>query len=401
MKKKMTVAVIGCGEFAKHFVPLFQAHPYVEKVYICDLIRERVEAYHEKFHAEIIDSFETALADPSIDSIAVFVQRHLHGPIVKAALEAGKNVYSAVPMASTVEECGEIVRLVEKTGLIYMMGETCIYYPCAMYCKKEYDKGTFGKFVYGESQYHHDLSHFSQNFREDKPNSAVPPFLYPTHSTAMLLYATGAHVVKVSAVGYRDTEPDTPFKEGANPWDNPFSNEYSLMQLSNGGTIRVNECRRIGYKAPSSYISAFYGTQGCYQFNNAQHLVTELTKVGVNLHDVSGEINPTAMTEHQTEANFKQLVANHTWQWTDPSPVQTETCRRLPKSYENLPSGHMFSHQMLIDDFCTAVYEHRLPTVNAWLAARYTVPGLVAHESAMRGGELMTVPDFGDAPNKF
>ena len=106
----MTVAIIGCGEFARHFVPLFQHHPYVEKVYICDLIPERVQEYHTLFGAEIIGSFEEALARPDIDSIAVFAQRHLHGPLVTAALKAHKNVYSAVPMASNVEECGEIIK---------------------------------------------------------------------------------------------------------------------------------------------------------------------------------------------------------------------------------------------------------------------------------------------------
>lgn len=53
--------------------------------------------------------------------------------------------------------------------------------------------------------------------------------------------------------------------------------------------------------------------------------------------------------------------------------------------------------KLLIDDFCSAVHNKSLPTVNAWLAARFTVPGLVAHESALAGGVLMDVPDFGDS----
>ena len=163
--KTFNIAVIGCGEFAASFVKLFQLHPAIGEVYVCDKIREKAEAYADKFGCPIVESFEEVLSREDIHAVAVFVQRHLHGPIVKAALEAGKHVYSAVPMASTVEECGEIVDLVKKTGLTYMMGETCIYYPCAMYCKKEYEKGTFGRFVYGESQYYHDLSHFPKDFR--------------------------------------------------------------------------------------------------------------------------------------------------------------------------------------------------------------------------------------------
>ena len=130
MKEKFTVALIGCGAFAKNFVPLFKAHPYVEKFYVCDLIPEKAAEYCETFGVESIPTFEEVLARPDIDAVAIFVQRHLHGPVVTAALKAGKHIYSAVPMASTVEECGEIVKLVEETGLTYMMAETCVYYPC-------------------------------------------------------------------------------------------------------------------------------------------------------------------------------------------------------------------------------------------------------------------------------
>lgn len=401
--EKIRICIIGCGDFAQHFVPLFLAHPYVERVFACDIIPERAADYKKRFDIEIIESFDEAIKRDDINAIAVFVERHKHGEFVCRALKAGKHVYSAVPMASTVEECREIVELVKATGLTYMMGETCIYYPCSMFCKREFEKGRFGDFVYGEAQYHHDLSHFPKNFIDDRPASAVPPFFYPTHSTAMLLNAIGDHVVKVSAVGYRDNEPNTPYRKGENPWDNEFSDEFSLMQLAGGGTIRINECRRIGYKAPSSYVSAFYGTKGAYQFNNAQHLVTDLTPSGISLEDVSDEVNPIAMTAHKSDADFKQKVANHTWQWTDRSPMQDETTAarsHLPPEYMAVPSGHMNSHRFLVDDFCSAVYTKKLPPVNAWVAARYTIPGLVAHQSALLGGVLLEVPDLGDAPKE-
>lgn len=195
MKDKYNICILGCGAFASAFVELFKRHPYIGKVYVCDLIQTKAENYSHKFGVEIIDIYEEALNRSDIDAVAVFVERHNHGPVVLAALEAGKHVYSAVPMASTVEECKQIVKTVERTGLTYMMGETCIYYPCSMYCKKEYERGTFGEFVYGESQYHHDISHFGQTFIDDRPHSAVPPFLYPTHSTSMLLNAIGDHVI--------------------------------------------------------------------------------------------------------------------------------------------------------------------------------------------------------------
>lgn len=397
MHEKLRVAVIGCGAFAKFFVPLFQAHPLVEYTAVCDLIPERAAKYAADFSVPVIPTFEEALERRDINAIAVFTQRHTHGPLVIAALKAGKDVYSAVPMASSVDDCAAILETVRSTGRTYMMGETCIYYPCSMFCKREYEKGTFGHFVFGESQYFHDLSHFSEDFRADRPHSAIPPMLYPTHSTSMLLHALSDRAVKVSACGYRDQEEDTPFRRDVNPWGNEFSGEFSLMQLAGGGVARVSEVRRIGYKSPSSYISGFYGTKASYQFSNAQHVLTRLTAKGVDLTDVSDEINPEAMTKakYAGDPEFMQKAANHVWQGDSPSPMQAERRASLPASYAAARNGHMASHQLLIDDFCTAVYAGTKPSVDALLAARYTVPGLIAHESAMRGGVLLDVPDLG------
>ena len=398
MKNKMTVCIIGCGRFSRFFVPLFKAHPTVEKVYVCDLISEKAQEYSQNFDVEIINTFEEAVSRKDITAVAIFTQRHTHGDLVVRALRAGKDVYSAVPMAISVEDCKSIIDAVKETKQIYMMGETCVYYPSSMYCRQEYKKGTFGNFVYGESQYFHDLSHFPDSFTSDRPASAVPPFFYPTHSTAMILHATNSFVTKVSGVGYVDKEENTPFAKGENYWDNTFSNEFSLMQLACGGIARVAECRRIGYKAPSSFVSGFYGTKASYQFNNAQHLVTHLTEKGVDLEDVSDLINPTKMTENKDSQTFKHDVANHKYQWYDFSPMQKEFFDALPEEFKAIPecNGHMASHQLLIHDFCSACQTRKQPYVNAWRAARYTIPGLIAHQSALAGGALMDVPDFGE-----
>ena len=400
MGGKLNIAFIGCGDFAKNFVPLFKLHPLVEKVYVCDLIAERAEEYSKKFSVEIVASFEEVLKRRDINAVAIFAQRHLHGPLVLQALSAGKHVYSAVPMASEVEQCQQIVAKVAETGLTYMMGETCYYYPSSMLCRYKFQEGFFGKFVYGEAQYHHDISHFPANFRADKRSAGVPPFFYPTHSTAMLLAAADSYCTRVVAFGYEDTEGDGIFEKGVNQWDNVFSNSYSLMKLANGGTARINECRRIGYKAPSSYVSSFYGTKGAYQFSNAQHILTKLTEKGVDLQDISDDVNPIEMTRHKDEVDFKQKVANHTWQWNMFSPVQKTEYDRLPESFKKNGSvnGHMASHQLLVDDFCTAVFFGSMPPVNAWRAARWTIPGLLAHQSALKNGEAMDVPDCGEAP---
>ena len=177
------------------------------------------------------------------------------------------------------------------------------------------------------------------------------------------------------------------------------------MKLANGGTARITEARGFGYKSPSSYISGFYGTKGSYEFSNAQHLYyekyVEAGKEKVHLTDVSDYVNPAEMTENRELPDFKERVANGDWQWSSFSPVQQNDVDRLPAEFEGLINGHMASHKFLIDDFCTAAYEHKIPKLNAWFAARSNLPGLVAIESAKQGGALMDVPDFGDAPKEW
>src|SRR5690606_31675660 len=102
--------------------------------------------------------------------------------------------------------------------------------------------------------------------------AGVPPMHYPTHTTGSLVSATGAHVVKVACHGFRDDHhPDEVFGEGRNDWDNPFSNETALMHMSNGGTCRVSEYRRIAFKLAATYISAFYGTNATYHGGFVDH----------------------------------------------------------------------------------------------------------------------------------
>lgn len=399
--EKLSVAFIGCGNFAKRFVPLMQAHPYVEKVYVCDLIREKAEAYAKRFGAEIVDTFEEVLARGDINCIANFTQRHLHGDIVIRALKAGKHVYSAVPMAPTVEECQEIVRLVKETGLTYLMGETCYYYPCAMYCREAYREGKFGNFTYGASQYYHHIDTISYGKRPGE--GGMPPLLYPTHSTGMILSAVNSYATKVVCFGYEDKTNDGRFGVGCNYWDNTYSNQYVLMKLANGGTARVTEARTFGISKPSSYISALYGTKAGYEFSNAQHILIEKDPAEPNkerafVTDVSDYVNPTAMADHKHEPDFMTRVANGEWQVHDFAKVQAEETKRLPASFEGLPNAHMASHQFLIDDFCKAAYTGEIPALNAWTSARYTIPGLVAIESCKLGGVPLDVPDCGDAP---
>lgn len=404
MKQKIRIGFVGCGQFAKHFIPLFKAHPACEYVALCDTFRDRAEDYMEKFGCNrIFDTFEEMVQSDDLNAIAIFAQRHIHGPMAIAALKAGKHVYSAVPMASSIEEIKEIVRLVGETGLTYSMGETGIYRPAAIFCRQKYASGEMGDLVYAEAQYHHDMKGLYHIFERTEKESwkkvaGIPPFFYPTHSTSMVLSATKARALKVAAFGYEDkVDPDIFGKEEQNYWNNPFSNSSMLLKMSDNSVVRISENRRVAWQCPETYISAFNGTKASYEFSLVHHsyLTMAPDKYKCEYEDVSDLLNPAELTAHKGEPDFINQFVHGKWGGGE-APIQKSS--RLPKEFDTLPTGHSGTHKFMVDDFCQAYMTGKLSPTNAWQAARYNIPGLTAHESALRGGELMDVYDCGDPP---
>ena len=407
MKKKMRIAIIGCGQFARFFVPLFKAHPVVEKVYVCDLIRERAENYAQKFDVEIIDSFEEALSSEKVNAVAIFTQRDRHGPMVIQALKAGRHVYSAVPCSVSVDDIIEIERLVRETRLTYSMGETGYYRAAALFCRREFKKGTFGRFSYAEAHYNHDIRNMETSFRssggEDwKKYAGIPPFFYPTHSTSMVLSCMpGVYAKRVVGMGFRNSPRNDIYgTDGQNLYDNPFANETMLMELSNGGVARISENRCVGWCAPETYISQFYGSDAGYEFSVANHYLAKWAPEDdhrVKMTDVSDELQPLSISKlirENHDAAIQEIARGAGF--TESAPIHPVS--RLPRTYDGMPNGHNGTHHFLVDDFCRAYETGKLSPTNIWAVARYNIPGLLAHQSALNGNIPMDVPDLGDAP---
>ncbi|MFT4051818.1 MAG: Gfo/Idh/MocA family oxidoreductase [Microbacterium sp.] len=394
-----SLGIVGAGQFSGQFSKLFHAHPLVTEVYVTDLLPERAAALVERQSlAGTFDSFEDML-DSDVDAIAIFTQRWTHGPLVVQALRAGKHVYSAVPMAVTADEIAAIIEAVRETGLTYMMGETSHYNPATVYARERVAEGAFGRIFYAEGDYVHDMdlgfyAAYQYSGGENWQRTAsYPPMLYPTHSVGGVLGAIGGHAVSVSCIGVRDERGDGVFDREISMFDNDFSNATALFELAGGGSMRINEFRRVGY--PSHIRESrfrYFGTDGSF----------EQTAVSALWQDRSGV---TDVTE-QVETKASMSLDDPSLADVDPAlrdafvsglaPVHDAS--RLPNELQGLPNGHEGSHHFLVDDFATAVATNTLPPVNAWVAARYTLPGIAAHESALRGGERIAVPDFGDAP---
>lgn len=392
--------MLGAGGFSCAFLPLFKAHPLVSDVYLAEKMPDRLANAAERFQIQTTFTCYEDLLKSDVDAIAVFSQRWMHAPQAVQALQAGKHVYSAVPAAISIEELQALIAAVKETGLIYMMGETSYYQPAMVLCRKRFDAGEMGRFVYAEGEYYHDMEHGfygpyqGSNGEEWQKYASYPPMFYPSHSCGAILSVTGARMSSVSCLGFVDDHEDGIFDKELSHWDNNFSNESALFRTSDGGMVRINEFRRVGLRsvATGSVRCSIYGTDACYEEqSNARAWVNHGGEIEDLVEKLKCEPNyhPSASKDIDVEGVqddfFSSLSAVHDRD-------------RLPAEFAGLPNGHFGSHQFLVDDFVRSCISGALPPVNVWTAASYCAPGIVAHESALREGERLQIPDLGVAP---
>jgi predicted dehydrogenase len=400
----MKIGILGVGKFAQNFIPLFKLHPLVEEVVLCDMDDAKLSENMKK-HSIIrgTTSFDELL-ETDVDSIAIFTQNWMHGPQAEKALLAGMNVYSSVPAGITFDEVERLVKAVNKSKKTYMIGETSYYYPEVIYCRKQYDAGKFGRIVYGEGEYYHDMDHGLYDVKkwrggkDWKKIAGNPPMYYPTHSTSCILSVTGAHMTHVSCQGFVDNHEDGLFKKGVNKWDNEFSNESALFRMSDRSISRINEFRRIGH--PGTVRMSLFGTEASFEHNKHGAIWVNKDSKSSRFVDDLLECSPNPLKEElEADRDLMQKVTSE--DGTHLGAAKIHNVSILPRSYQGERNGHSGSHHFLIHDFITCVENGYMPANNVWQAARYMIPGLIAHESAVKGGVLLEIPDFGPAPVKI
>lgn len=417
----LKVGLCGVGQFGSQFVPVFQRHPLVEEVYLADIVPDRLARKAAELGVRKTFPSLDALCASDCDCIALFTQRWLHAPQAVQALKAGKHVYSAVPAAVTLEELEELVKTVEETGLIYMLGETSYYRAQTTFCRDRFARGEFGEFVYGEGQYHHDMAHFYGSFMYSggpdwKRTVSFPPMLYPTHSVAFILGVTFRRMTEVSCFGYVDHHPDGIFDANLSLWGNVFSNEAALFRTSDGGMARVCEFRRTAHSMMDRMTIT--GTRGCYQEQPREDGILsnvwtwldfpeDYGKDGVIPFERANSLVKLRKKDYNdlcvfdgveiTEENLGNLPRNYLGKkFLGVSKAQPYW--QLPAEFAGVKNGHEGTHVFLVNDFVRSLASRRLPPNHVWLAARYNAPGIVAHQSACRDGERLTIPDFGMPP---
>lgn len=144
--EKIKVCVVGCGRIATLNVMGYKDHPDAELYAVCDLNRERAEAFAKEMNVKkIYTDYEEALRDEAIDVIELLVPHHLHCKMTVQACEAGKHVSVQKPMALSLEECDIMIEAAKKAGVKLKVYENFIFYPPYVKAKELISQGEIGE----------------------------------------------------------------------------------------------------------------------------------------------------------------------------------------------------------------------------------------------------------------
>jgi predicted dehydrogenase len=358
--KNIKIAVVGLG-FGSAFVPIYQAHPDVAEVGICDADPVRLNAVGDEFGiTRRHSSLEEVLAH-DYDAIHLLTPVPLHVEQTLAILHAGMHCACAVPMATDLDDLRLIIAETRRSGRNYMMMETGAYTREYLYAKSLYDAGELGPVTFLRGTYYQDLE-------GDYPLywKAQPPMHYATHVVGPILALMETRATKVHCLGagvLRETIQQ--------PGGNTFPLQTAIFRME--GTPAVAEVTRAWFQTARGYTESFsvYGEHRGFEW---QQLEWE---------------DPVVFTLPPNDPAVR---------WRDPQSERVAVPFRpdlLPGPLKRFADGgHGGSHPHLVHEFIRSIVEGRPAAINEIVSADWCAPGICANLSSLRDGASVEIPAF-------
>jgi predicted dehydrogenase len=270
VQKDIGVGVIGVGMGLDLLYLNKKADSRLEIRGLCGSRLDKVRRIgKEQGIAFTTDKYQDLIARDDLQVIIVFSPDHLHAKHAIDALKAGKHVIVTKPMVAGLKDALEIVKLTDKTGLKFLVGETCRFYTSFVAVKKLYDDGDLGELIFGEAHYVHDLREIIRltPWRIEVPQD----FMYGgcCHPVDSLVWFFG-EAEEVHAYG---------IKSGVNP-TYPLEDTYLLnIKFASGKIARVMGAYGVVEPPMPMMGLNIYGTRGSavadfHDFKSTQTRVT-------------------------------------------------------------------------------------------------------------------------------
>jgi predicted dehydrogenase len=369
MNEPINVAMVGLG-FGAEFIPIYQAHPDAHVAAICRRNEKELHRVGDEFGIDQrMTRYEDVLADPSIDFVHINTPIPDHARMSLAALDAGKHVMCTVPMATTIDECQQIVEKVQATGLKYMMAETVVYSREFLFLKELYEKGELGKIQHLAASHPQDMDGWPEYWQR------MIPMHYATHVVSPCLGLVNGLAEYVSCFGSGTVRDEIARQSG-----NRFAVESCHVKIKDSDLTA--HIWRFLYDVARQYRESFdvYGSKKSFEW----------TLIEGEPHVIH--------TAKRPEHEIPEKVSVPDYADRLPAPIQRFTLPQEIHDAEHLSfvqgGGHGGSHPHLVHEFLTALREDRDPRPNAVTSANWTCVGICAHQSALKGGAIVHLPDF-------
>ena len=364
---KLRVGVAGLG-FGGEFVPIYKEYEKAECVAVCRRSEKELNEFADQQGIEKrYTNLDDMIADPDIDAIHINTALLDHAPQAIKALKAGKHVASTVPMGMTLEECKAIVEAEEESGKNYMMMETSIYTREFLYFKKMYDAGECGRMqmMRGSHQQNMSLPGWPEYWY------GMPPMWYPTHAIAPLSEIIRKPIRQVRGIGSGRIR-----EEYAEKYGSPFAAESVQMYFRDSDV--AGEVTRTLFDTIRQYRESFdfYGSEKSFEW---EQCVDEGPVIFTGYEDA----------EHIHVPDTDYLLPDEIKHFTLKNQIIDDQHVSFIQG-----SGHGGSHPHLVQEFVTSCLEGRKPHVSAKVAANWNVAGILGHESCLRGGEIIDMPEW-------
>ncbi|MDZ4689130.1 MAG: Gfo/Idh/MocA family oxidoreductase [Planctomycetaceae bacterium] len=367
--KPIKVAMVGLG-FGSEFIPIYQAHPDAEIAAICQRNEDKLHKTGDQFQiGKRYTKYEDVLADPQVDFVHINSPIPDHAWMSLKALNAGKHVMCTVPMATTIEECDQICEAVAKTGKKYMMAETVVYSREFLFIKDMYKKGELGKIQHLAASHPQDMDGWPDYWER------MIPMHYATHVVSPCLGLLDGLAEYVSCFGSGTVRDDIAKKSG-----NKYAVESCHIKVKDSDVTA--HIWRFLYDVARQYRESFdvYGTKRSFEWTLVEH----------EPHVIHTAKKPEPeIPEKVTIPDFAHLLPAPIRKFTMPAEIHDQGHLSFIQG-----GGHGGSHPHLVHEFVSALVQNRDPWPNAVTSANWTCVGICAHQSAMKGGEIVKLPGF-------
>ena len=362
-RQKIRIAVVGLG-FGAAFAPIYQAHPDVEAVALCDPDEPRLHALGESLGIPQADRFtalDDVLARADIDAVHLLTPVPLHAEQTLAVLGAGKHCACAVPMATKLDDLRQIVEAKRASGKNYMMMETAVYTREFLYAKDLLDRGELGSLTFLRGTYFQDIEgNYPLYWRTQ------PPMHYATHALSPLLALAGLRAESVCCLGSGRLRPDL-----QQPGGNTFPLQTAIFRLE-GGELAA-EVTRSWFQTARAYTEAFsvYGDRRGFEWQQREHEEPLLFT-----------LEPLAPDQRGRHITSERVAP----------PDRLDLIPERLARFTHL--GHGGSHPHLAHEFVRSIVEDRPSAIDATVGADWTAAGICANDSSLLDGERVRIPSF-------